>query len=43
MPQTRPPPHLLQELVLAGDLERDVVTDAIKANDLDPDATTEMP
>jgi hypothetical protein len=43
MPQTRPPTHLLQELVLVGDLVRDVVADAIKAHDLDPDATAEMP
>jgi hypothetical protein len=39
MPQTRPPPHLLQEPVLAGDLERD----AIMRYDLGPDATTEVP
>jgi pyruvate dehydrogenase E1 component len=34
---------VLQELSLAGDLERDVVADAIKRYDLDPDATTEVP
>jgi hypothetical protein len=28
---------------LAGDLERDVVAEAIKRDDLDPDATTEVP
>jgi pyruvate dehydrogenase E1 component len=34
---------VLQELSLAGDLERDVVADAIKRYDLDPEATTEVP
>jgi pyruvate dehydrogenase E1 component len=34
---------VLQELSLAGDLERDVVAEAIKRYDLDPDATTEVP
>jgi hypothetical protein len=43
MPQTRPPPHLLQAPSLAGDLERDVVADGDQGYDLDPDATTEVP
>jgi hypothetical protein len=43
MPQTRPPPHLLQEPVLAGDLERDALADAIMRYDLGPDATPEVP
>ena len=34
---------VLQELALAGALDRDVVADAIKRYELDPDATTEVP
>jgi pyruvate dehydrogenase E1 component len=34
---------VLQELALAGDIERDRVAEAIKRYDLDPDATTEVP
>jgi pyruvate dehydrogenase E1 component len=34
---------VLQELALAGDLDREVVAEAIKRYDLDPDATTEVP
>ncbi|HEV8373557.1 MAG TPA: hypothetical protein VGR68_10150, partial [Actinomycetota bacterium] len=34
---------VVQELALAGDLERDLVAQAIKRYDLDPDATTEVP
>jgi pyruvate dehydrogenase E1 component len=34
---------VLQELALAGDLDREKVAEAIKRYDLDPDATTEVP
>jgi pyruvate dehydrogenase E1 component len=34
---------VLQELALAGDLDRDRVAEAIKNYDLDPEATTEVP
>jgi pyruvate dehydrogenase E1 component len=34
---------VLQELALAGDIDRDRVAEAIKTYDLDPDATTEVP
>jgi pyruvate dehydrogenase E1 component len=34
---------VLQELSLANSLEREVVADAIKRYELDPDATTEVP
>jgi pyruvate dehydrogenase E1 component len=34
---------VLQELSLANSLKREVVADAIKRYDLDPDATTEVP
>jgi pyruvate dehydrogenase E1 component len=34
---------IVQELALAGDVERDLVAQAIKRYDLDPDATTEVP
>jgi pyruvate dehydrogenase E1 component len=34
---------VLQELSLANSLERDVVAEAIKRYDLDPEATTEVP
>ncbi len=34
---------VLQELALAGDLDREKVAEAIKTYDLDPDATTEVP
>jgi pyruvate dehydrogenase E1 component len=34
---------VLQELALAGDLDREVVAEAIKRYDLDPDASTEVP
>src|SRR4029450_12148434 len=33
----------LQELALAGDIDRDKVAEAIKRYELDPDATTEVP
>jgi pyruvate dehydrogenase complex dehydrogenase (E1) component len=34
---------VLQELALAGDIDRDRVAEAIKRYDLDPEATTEVP
>jgi pyruvate dehydrogenase E1 component len=34
---------VLQELALAGDLDRDKVAEAIKRYELDPEATTEVP
>ncbi|HEY4790340.1 MAG TPA: pyruvate dehydrogenase (acetyl-transferring), homodimeric type, partial [Actinomycetes bacterium] len=34
---------VLQELALAGDLDREKVAEAIKRYDLDPDATTDVP
>jgi pyruvate dehydrogenase E1 component len=34
---------VLQELALAGDLDREKVAEAIKTYDLDPDSTTEVP
>jgi pyruvate dehydrogenase E1 component len=34
---------VLQELALAGEVEREVVAEAIKRYELDPDATTEVP
>jgi len=33
---------ILQELALAGDLDREKVAEAIKTYDLDPDSTTEV-
>jgi hypothetical protein len=41
MPQTRSPSR--QGAGLAGDLEHDLVAQAVKRYDLDPDATTEVP
>jgi pyruvate dehydrogenase complex dehydrogenase (E1) component len=34
---------VLQELALAGDIDRDRVAEAIKRYDLDPEASTEVP
>jgi hypothetical protein len=43
MPKQDHHPSSCRSLVLAGDLERDAVADAIKRYDLNPDATTEVP